>query len=188
MTLVDFWNIIRRHIITTLVVWTLLVAITCIVAIQKPPMYTASAQYYVTLPAAAGQINPTDGTGITDSTDILDSNSVQDGNNLSQNRISNADKIKATQDFVKSQLPMLSTLVTTDIVLKPVAEQYMTDTSLTTLKKRTKLSIQENTVLVTIQVQDENPTRAANLANAVGTSLNKALAGNGFTTPPPIAI
>lgn len=163
--------------------WVLLVAATCVVALHKSSLYTASAQYYVTLPATAGQIDPVNGLGSNSvGTQDINDNSTSAG--LPQSQSSDADKIKATQDFVKSQLPMLSTLVTTNVVLEPVIKQYAPNVSLTTLKARTKLYTQDDTVLVTIQVQDENPSLAATLANAVGESLNTALAGNSFAVTP----
>lgn len=72
-------------------------------------------------------------------------------------------------NFAQRQIATYADLVTAPIVLEPVIETLGLQTTVADLAPSISASVQQGTVLITVAATDEDPIRAADLANAVST-------------------
>lgn len=90
--------------------------------------------------------------------------------------------------FTQSRVTTYTRLVTTPSVLEPVIDELGLDVSSSQLAQDVSANNPLNTMLIEIQVRDENPEVAATIANALGRSLRDVVQGieaplDGSTSP-----
>ncbi|PRI11020.1 polysaccharide biosynthesis tyrosine autokinase [Leucobacter massiliensis] len=79
----------------------------------------------------------------------------------------------AGSNFARQSVQSYVSIVTTESVLRPVVEELQLDDSVTDLAKRVSAEAPLNTSLVNITVSDDDPERAAEIANAIGASFTQ---------------
>lgn len=94
-----------------------------------------------------------------------------------EEQVSN-EQITSDQTFVKSQMGLLTEFARTSVVLKPVVDQLHLDTTADALSDSVSVIADSDSQFLTISARDTDPNVAADIANAVGESLNKKIASN----------
>ncbi|WP_168211659.1 polysaccharide biosynthesis tyrosine autokinase [Ruania zhangjianzhongii] len=77
--------------------------------------------------------------------------------------------------YTQRQVESYSEVATSPYVLEPVIETLGLGTDVETLAQQIDVTVPENTVIIEIAVESEEPQQAADLANAVGTELAAAV-------------
>ena len=177
MTLADILGAARKHIVAMVIVVAVIFGATCGIAAREVPVYTAYAQFYATLRQASTPASGTqdDGTATCDGT-------AQDQGQSDQAAPSpqTPSQVTSDQNFVKSQIGLLPTLVQTDAVLQPVIDKLKLTTTPDALAGNVAINMSEDSLFLTIGAKSTDPQTAADIANAVGESLNNQIAADSF--------
>lgn len=160
MTLADILGAAKKHIVAMVITVAVIFGATCGFAAREVPVYTAYSQYYATLRQSAAT---PDQSGATPAP--------------SQE---SPDQVKSDQDFVRSQIVLLNTLVQTDAVLQPVIDKLKLSTTPDALAGNVAINSSEDSLFLTIGAKSTDPQTAADIANAVGESLNNQIAADSF--------
>lgn len=147
LTLVDLINRVRKHLVTAIVTFVLVVLAMCAYLVIATPQYTATSQLYVTANAQAA------------STDT------------------SVNSLNTMGSYIAGQIKSYPTLATTESVLQPVIDQMGLKNTVIGLAKSIVVTNPTNTAFVEIAVTDPNPQQAANIANAVAQSLSNVVSG-----------
>ena len=168
MTLADILGAARKHLVAMVVTVAVVFGAACGIAAREVPVYTAYSQYYATLrqPSAAAQ-----------STTSPDQGDAQDGTGVQQDSPA---QVKSDQEFVRSQIGLLNTLVQTDAVLQPVIDKLKLTTTPDALAGNVAINSSEDSLFLSIGAKSTDPQTAADIANAVGESLNNQIAADSF--------
>lgn len=95
--------------------------------------------------------------------------------NDSSNEQTNSAEQYSGSSYIMSQIKSYPTLATTQSVLQPVVDELKLNESTESLAAKLKVTNPENTAFIDISVTDSNPQTAAQIANAVSSSLSKVV-------------
>ena len=87
----------------------------------------------------------------------------------------NVAELQQGSSFTQARINTYVGLVETPIVLNPVIAKMDLDMTSTELAKKVSASAALNTTLITVTVEDADPVRAADIANAIAASLSSAV-------------
>ena len=146
ISFLDLLIVVRKHIVTAIVAFVVVVACVSGYTFTASPKYTAKAQIIATF-------NSTQENG--KSTDIAQQN------------------IGGT--YISSQITSYPTLAVTETVLQPVIDELHLDESVKDLTKQLTVDNPSNTAFVDISATDGNAEQAAAIANAVAKSLQNVV-------------
>jgi capsular exopolysaccharide synthesis family protein len=97
-------------------------------------------------------------------------------------------ELQQGSSFTQARVQTYVNLATTPLVMDPVIDDLRLDTTAALLAKTVSASSPLNTTLITVTVEDPDPARAADIANAIGESLTKVVekieTPNGSQTSP----
>jgi capsular exopolysaccharide synthesis family protein len=80
-------------------------------------------------------------------------------------------ELNAGTTYVQNQVKSFAQVATTDVVLQPVIDKLDLQTTVEELAERVVATAPLDLVIIDISVTDTSPTRAADIANAIGTQL-----------------
>ncbi len=95
--------------------------------------------------------------------------------NDSSEGASNSSEQNSGSSYIMSQIKSYPVLTTTQSVLQPVIDDLGLHSSVAQLKDQISVTNPTNTAFVNISVSDEDPTQAADIANAVAKSLSSVV-------------
>lgn len=150
MTILDFLNSVRKHVILAVVTFVVVVAAVCGYTFTRTPMYTATTTLF-----ASYKAQPMDGD-----------NTQADLYNRS-----------SATSYIRSQMVTYPDLVTTEAVLDPVIQKLNLDVSASALASSVNATNPADTYLLKISVVNADPKLAADIANGVAESMKKLAAG-----------
>lgn len=146
ISLLDLLVIVRKHIVTVIVAFVVVVACGSGYTFMAPPKYTARAQVIATFNSAQESGNGTD---------------------ITQQNTGGT--------YISSQITSYPTLATTGTVLQPVINELHLDKSVKELAEQLTVNNPTNTAFVNISTTDGDAERAAAIANAVAKSLQNVV-------------
>ena len=146
ISLLDLLVIVRKHIVTVIVAFVVVVACGSGYTFIAPPKYTARAQVIATFNSAQESENGTD---------------------ITQQNTGGT--------YISSQITSYPTLATTGTVLQPVINELHLDKSVKELAEQLTVNNPTNTAFVNISTTDGDAERAAAIANAVAKSLQNVV-------------
>ncbi|NEG89728.1 polysaccharide biosynthesis tyrosine autokinase [Bifidobacterium aerophilum] len=161
MTLADILGTLKKHLVAELVVLIVVLAGGFVFVSRQTPVYTATAQMFASFNHNIG--------------DNGSNNGEQDPAELGFNQI------QTENTYVTSMLETLPTLVTTPAVLQPVIADLGLNTSVAELSDQIAIGT-SSSYFVNISVNDTDPQRAADIANAVGDSLKTQLSDDSYSS------
>ncbi|WP_336660489.1 polysaccharide biosynthesis tyrosine autokinase [Leucobacter sp. USHLN153] len=92
-----------------------------------------------------------------------------------RNETQASDNLVQGSTFVKQSVQSYANILSSEIVLAPVMEELGISGTVTALADRVTASIPLNTSIIEVQAIDQNPVRAAEIANAAGKSLTNVV-------------
>lgn len=200
VTLAQFVTMLKKHLPIVIATFVIALAITCGFAYNKAPLYTATAQYYANLRqdyiSSTLQSNQSGEYGQNNQGNQSGAQSLNNPqSNLQNSQHANSgytdindpqtlSTLKSQQEFIESQTGMVPQLTKTSAVLQPIIEEYQLKITPESLAKRIAVGTGDNNLFITVQVSDENPELAANIANAIGKQLNIQLSSKDINGQP----
>ncbi|TPF97423.1 protein-tyrosine kinase [Bifidobacterium sp. UTCIF-39] len=145
MTILDVLNAVRKHLITAIATFVVVVAAVCGYTFLQTPQYSATAEVFASYKGATG-----DGGQYSD---VMNRNSAT--------------------TYINTQLQSYPQLVKTESILQPVIDEMGLNITVDELARQVSASQPSGTFLVDITAKDPNPKQASEIANNVAKSLKE---------------